>query len=64
LDKRCADLGIKQRLIPPKSPQTDIMVEGFTGYVKGVLQNHHSSSGEELEDRLHHYARLYNQQLP
>jgi transposase InsO family protein len=56
-DKRCADLSIEHRLTPPKSPQTNGMIEE-------VLQSHHFRSGEELEATLHRYVRLYNQQLP
>jgi transposase InsO family protein len=63
-DKLCADLDIEHRLTPPKSPQTNGMVERFNGRIEEVLQSHHFRSGEELETTLHRYVRLYNQQLP
>jgi transposase InsO family protein/transposase-like protein len=63
-DKLCAELGIEHRLTPPKSPQTNGMVERFNGRIEEVLQSHHFRSGEELETTLHRYVWLYNQQLP
>jgi transposase InsO family protein len=63
-DRLCADLGIEHRLTPPKSPQTNGMVERFNGRIEEVLQSHHFRSGEELEATLHRYVWLYNQQLP
>ena len=60
----CAELGIEHRLTPPKSPQTNGMVERFNGRIEEVLQSHHFRSGEELETTLHRYVWLYNQQLP
>ena len=50
--------------IPPKSPQTNGMVERFNGRIEEVLQSHHFRSGEDLEATLHRYVWLYNQQLP
>jgi transposase InsO family protein len=63
-DKLCAALDIEHRLTPPKSPQTNGMVERFNGRIEEVLQSHHFRSGEELETTLHRYVWLYNQQLP
>ena len=63
-DKLCAELDIDHRLTPPKSPQTNGMVERFNGRIEEVLQSHHFRSGEELEATLHRYVWLYNQQLP
>ncbi len=59
-----AALDIEHRLTPPKSPQTNGMVERFNGRIEEVLQSHHFRSGEELETTLHRYDWLYNQQLP
>ena len=59
-DKFCTELGIEHRLTPPKSPQTNGMVERFNGRVEEVLQSHHFRSGEELETTLHRYVWLYN----
>ena len=63
-DRLCAQLDIEHRLIPPRSPQTNGMVERFNGRIEDVLQSHHFRSGEELEATLYRYAWLYNQQLP
>ncbi|CUH39447.1 Integrase core domain protein [Jannaschia seosinensis] len=60
----CAALDIDHRLIPPKSPQTNGMVERFNGRSEEVLQSHHFRAGEDLETTLHRYVWLYNQQLP
>lgn len=45
-DKLCAELGIEHRLTPPRSPQTNGMVERFNGRIEDVLQSHHFRSGE------------------
>ena len=63
-DKLCTELDIEHRLTPPRSPQTNGMVERFNGRIEDVLQSHHFRSGEELEATLHRDAWLYNQQLP
>ena len=60
----CTALEIEHRLTPPKSPQTNGMVERFKGRIEEVLQSHHFRSGEEMETTQHRYAWLYNQQLP
>ena len=63
-DTLCSALGIEHRLTPPRSPQTNGMVERFNGRIEDVLQSHHFRSGEELETTLHRYVWLYNHQLP
>ena len=63
-DTLCAALDIEHRLTPPKSPQTNGMVERVNGRIEEVLQSHHFRSGEELGTTLHRYVWLYNQQLP
>lgn len=63
-DRLCTELDIEHRLTPPRSPQTNGMVERFNGRIENVLQSHHFRSGEELETTLHRYVWLYNQQLP
>ena len=52
-DRLCTELGIDHRLTPPKSPQTNGMVERFNGRIGEVPQSHHFRSGEELETTLH-----------
>jgi len=63
-DTLCSALGIEHRLTPPRSPQTNGMVERFNGRIEEVLQSHHFRSGEELETTLQRYVWLYNHQLP
>jgi transposase InsO family protein len=63
-DTLCSTLGIEHRLTPPRSPQTNGMVERFNGRIEDVLQSHHFRSGEEPETTLHRYVGLYNHQLP
>ena len=63
-DKLCAELGIKHRLTPPKSPQTNGMVERFNGRIEDVLQGCHFKSAEDLEQTLERSVWPYNQQLP
>ena len=63
-DKLCAALEIEHRLTPPKSPQTNGIVERFNGRIEEVLQSHHFPSGEDLQTTLHRYVWLYNQQPP
>ena len=63
-DKLCTELDIDHRLTPPKSPQTNGMVERFNGRIEDVLQGHHFKSGEDLEHTILRYVWLYNQQLP
>jgi len=63
-DRLCAEFDIEHRLTPPRSPQTNAMVERFNGRIEDVLQSHHFQSGEELEATLHRYVWLYNQELP
>ena len=48
-DTLCTEMGIEHRLPPPKSPQTNGMVERFNGRIEEVLQSHHFRSGEELD---------------
>ena len=52
------------RLAPPMRPQTNGMVERFNGRIEDVLQSHHFHSGEDLEQTILRYVRLYNGQLP
>jgi len=54
----CTALEIEHRLTPPKSPQTNGMVERFNGRIEEVLQSHHFRSGEEMETTQHRYAWL------
>jgi len=63
-DRLCADLGIEHRLAPPMRPQTNGMVERFNGRIEDVLQSHRFRSGEDLEQTILLYVRIYNGPLP
>ena len=63
-DQLCAALDIEHRLTPPRSPQTNGMVERFNGRISDILKTQHFISGEELEQTLYRYVKLYNQHLP
>jgi transposase InsO family protein len=63
-DQLCAEQAIEHRLIPPRRPQTNGMVERFNGRIEEVLQTHRFDSTATLETTLHRYAALYNQHIP
>ena len=63
-DRLCDELGIEHRLAPPMRPQTNGMVERFNGRIEDVLQSHGFRSGEDLDQTILRYIRLYNGQLP
>ncbi len=58
-----AALDIDHRLTPPRSPQTNGMVERLNGRIEEVLQSHPFRSGEVLEATLLRYVWLYTQPL-
>jgi transposase InsO family protein len=63
-DQLCAQLNIEHRLTKPKSPQTNGMVERFNGRIADVLKTNRFRSGEDLEQTILRYVKLYNTQLP
>jgi len=63
-DQLCTELGIEHRLTPPKSPQTNGMVERFNGRIRDVLKTNRFDSALDLEQTLMRYVHLYNTQLP
>ena len=63
-DLLCKALGIEHRLIRPRTPQTNGMVERFNGRISDVLATHRFRSGQDLEQTLLRYVALYNHQLP
>ena len=62
-DQLCAEFGIEHRLTPPKSPQTNGMVERFNGRIGDVLKTNRFDSALDLEQTLMHYVHLNNTQL-
>lgn len=63
-DQVCQANGIEHRLIRPRHPQTNGMVERFNGRISEVLATTRFQSGEHLEQALQRYAALYNQSIP
>jgi transposase InsO family protein len=63
-DKLCAKLNIQHRLIPPRHPQTNGMVERFNGRVSELLRQTRFVNGNELVSSLLHYVTLYNERIP
>jgi transposase InsO family protein len=63
-DQLCQALGIEHRLTQPRTPQTNGRVERFNGRISDILKTHHFNSALDLEQTLHRYVSLYNQQLP
>lgn len=63
-DQACTAHGIQHRLIKPKHPQTNGMIERFNGRVAEVLKTTTFISARHLETTLQQYRHLYNQYLP
>ncbi|TCT21225.1 integrase-like protein [Thiobaca trueperi] len=63
-DQGCAHHGIEHRLIAPRHPQTNGMVERFNGRIAEVLATTRFDSAQNLADTLTGYVRLYNHQIP
>ena len=63
-DRACRRHGIEHRLIPPKRPQTNGMVERFNGRIAEIVKTTRFHSGKELEQTLLQYAKVYNHQIP
>lgn len=63
-DRACQALGAEHRLIPPRHPQTNGMVERFNGRIAEILRSTRFCSAEELSVTLGHYLTLYNHQIP
>lgn len=63
-DRVCQCHSIEHRLIPPKRPLTDGMVERFNGRIAEIVKTTHFHSGKEMEQTLLQYAKVYNHQIP
>lgn len=63
-DRECALLGIEHRLIKPRHPQTNGMVERFNGRISDILATTRFRSRDDLQTTLERYAKLYNDHLP
>jgi transposase InsO family protein len=63
-DRECALLGIEHRLIKPRHPQTNGMVERFNGRISDILATTRFRSREDLQTTIERYVKLYNDHLP
>lgn len=63
-DRECALLGIEHRLIKPRHPQTNGMVERFNGRISDILATTRFRSREDLQATIERYVKLYNEHLP
>ncbi len=63
-DLVCQDAGLEHRLIKPRHPQTNSMIERFNGRVEEVVTHTRFPSSKGLRATLYRYVRLYNHQIP
>jgi len=63
-DQACQTYAIEHRLIPPRHPQTNGMVERFNGRISELVQQTRFRSSRELEATLMRYAEAYNHHIP
>ncbi|MDR2113203.1 MAG: integrase core domain-containing protein, partial [Candidatus Accumulibacter sp.] len=63
-DRACARSKIGHRLIPPRHPQTNGMVERMNGRIQEILQQTRFASAKELETTLKRYLAAYNHHIP
>ncbi len=63
-DRQCVLLKIEHRLIPPRHPQTNGMVERFNGRISEVVQQTRFASLAELKATMSNYLKIYNHHIP
>jgi transposase InsO family protein len=63
-DRACASAHIDHRLIPPRHPQTNGMVERFNDCISELCQQTCFGSAAELEQTLNDYLLAYNHFIP
>ena len=63
-DQACAEHHIEHRLIPPRHPQTNGMVERFNGRISEILTTTHFNASEDLDRTLERYLQIYNHHIP
>jgi Integrase core domain len=63
-DVQCKKFEIEHRLIPPRHPQTNGMVERFNGRISDIVNQTRFDSASELESTLRNYAKIYNHSIP
>ncbi|MCF6199502.1 MAG: IS481 family transposase [Hyphomicrobiaceae bacterium] len=63
-DKQCTAHKIEHRLIKPRHPQTNGMVERFNGRISDILKTTHFNGAENLKQTMERYMRIYNHHIP
>lgn len=63
-DVQCKQFEIEHRLIPPRHPQTNGMVERFNGRISEIVNQTRFASAAELESTLRNYVKIYNHNIP
>lgn len=63
-DQQCIAQGIEHRLIPPRHPQTNGMVERFNGRISEIVKQTRFASAQELELTLTNYLNTCNHHIP
>ena len=63
-DLKCKENNIEHRLIRPRHPQTNGMVERFNGRISKIMKTTRFRSASELRDTLKTYLYTYNHMLP
>ena len=63
-DQVCQEAHIEHRLIPPRHPQTNGMVERFNGRIAEILCSERFDSSADLKQTLENYQWAYNHQIP
>jgi IS30 family transposase len=63
-DQTCTAHHIEHRLIKPRHPQTNGMVERFNGRIADILTTTRFYRGEQLSSTLQHYSAAYNHLIP
>jgi len=62
-DKVCIHHGIEHRLIKPRNPQTNGMVERFNGRIEDILKQTKFKSASHLKESLLKYGQIYNHHI-
>ena len=62
-DQACTELTINHRLIPPKHPQTNGMVERFNGRIAQVVKTTYFADVDEMTLTLNQYMKTYNNHI-
>jgi transposase InsO family protein len=63
-DLQCQAYGIEHRLIKPRHPQTNGMVERFNGRISEIVKQTRFQSAAQLHSTLNHYLSTYNHHIP